>query len=328
QQLPTELLEAVLHHVHPSDLAVLSTTSSLTYSVAQRLLYRHIRIDCLSRNLGIVITLSRRPHIARHVRSFSIRLYSYSFLFKSFYRQLHTALSAMTELVSLDLFADSSSSWVLETPCHSSYDRLVHFSSSFSLDRHVAHFLSKTSNLVDLQLDSGSPVDSCLPITLPPTSLPRLSEFAGPSDIAQAIVPGRPVETIHLTSGDMSLLAVEHLAKSTGRVVVLGASTSLLPVPLLVMLGQKMPHLVYLRMMTTYNFDGAPDTNFYHDIASALSSLHNLKAFELSGMHWGSSAKDLIDGRVWQSEPFNSTIESAEHLSPDSESHADVVIPY
>jgi hypothetical protein len=44
---------------------------------------------------------------------------------------------------------------------------------------------------------------------------------------------------------------------------------------------------------------------FYRNIANALESLRDLNAFELSGMHWGSSPKALSqEGRIWQSQPL------------------------
>ncbi|TFK43162.1 hypothetical protein BDQ12DRAFT_709004 [Crucibulum laeve] len=304
-QLPVELLDAFCFYLSPADLASLCRTSSVLYPVAQRLLYREVSIDFIAQNLSVVVTLAKKPRIASYVRKLAIRLSPFSTLFSSFYSHLRTALSSMHELTSLDLFADASASWVLRTPEDTTYPRLTHFASSFAFDEHVVHFLQKAGALLDLEVDSLPSLDSRTLPSLSAVSLPRLTDFTGSSQAAQVIVPGRPVDTIHLNSGDMTEDVAESLAMSTAHVLVLGATTSSRPVPLLGSLAQRMPHLVYLRMMTTYEFADAPDAVFYENIANALTSLPDLKAFELSGMHWGSSQKELNDARVWQSEPLN-----------------------
>lgn len=262
QDLPVELLDGICQYVFPSDLVALSRTSAIFYPVAQRCLYRHLSISSISRNSAVVITLARKPQIAQFVRTFAIRLDPFSFPFQSFYRHLSTALSSMHELTSLDVFIDSNASWVLGGEPNTNYTRLQHFACSFPFDSHVAQFLSTTPALLELELDS-IPTVSLLPSpptpSVPPTSLPRLGQFIGSSQAAKAIVPGRPVQSIHLNSGDMTEDVVECLAAATAPVVVLGASTSSLPVPLLEVISQHMSHLVYLRMMTTYNFSEAPD---------------------------------------------------------------------
>lgn len=325
--LPIEILDAICQLVRPTDLVTLATTHPKIHPVAQRLLYRHLSISSTSRNLSAVITLAKKPHVAQYVRSFSIRLDPYSTVFNSYYRHLATALSAMSELTSLDIFLDPSVSWVLQGTPASVYPRLLHFACSFSFDSYVANFLNKTHALVELEVDSV-PVPSPLSVaSLPAASLPCLSQFIGSSHVAESIVPGRPIESVHLNSGDLTEGVVESLAKSTAHVVMLGATTSSLPVPLLRLLAEHMRHLVYLRMMTTYNFSEAPDVvsplaivatshrsttiiaqPFYENVANALASLPDLQTFELSGMHWGSSRKANEDtGRIWQSKPLSSS---------------------
>lgn len=214
----------------------------------------------------------------------------------------------MSELTSLDMSVDPAASWVLRMRSNVKFPRLQHFASSFPLDSHVAHFLCRAEAIQQLEVDSFPISDPIAPSSLPVTAIPHLSCFIGSSQAAQAVIPGRPVEEIHLNSGDMTDDVVRALAKSTTSVLLLGASTSSLPLPLLGTLAELMPQLKYLRMMTTYNFLDAPDATFYQSTANALASLRNLHSFELSGMHWGSSRKDLADeARVWQSQPLEAT---------------------
>lgn len=260
KQIPLELLDAICHHLNQRrDLLAVSKSCSFLYPVAQRILYRHVNIDCMSRNLSVVITLANNPNIAKYVRTFAMRNDPRATLLASFYRQLNRALENMSDLTSLDLYVDSSASWVLRSQKQFTYPRLVHFASSFPLDAHVANFMAKANALLHLEVDSlptPSPVNIS---SLPTNTLPHLSCFIGSCEAAQVIVPGRPVESIHLNSGDLTEPVVETLAKSTAHVSILGATTSSRPVPLLGSFAQNLSHLVSLRMMTTYNFSDAPD---------------------------------------------------------------------
>ncbi|KAG6890942.1 hypothetical protein C0995_000899 [Termitomyces sp. Mi166 len=321
-QLPVELLDAICQRGQPADLAVLSRTCSSIHPVAQRRLYRHISISTASHNLQAVVTLAKRPELAQNVRTFSLRADSAT-IFKPFLQLVRIALSRMTELVSLDLFVDPSASWIL-SEAHCVYPRLLRFASSFSFDGHVAEFLSKTEALLELEVDgaSTSPNDVPVPV-LPARSIPHLSQFVGSSHVARAIVPGRPVESIHLPSGALTEEDVIMLAHSTSHVVILGATTNSPPLPILESLAQHMSTLVYLRLMTTCDFFEAPRPNtqsFYEHIAKALSSLTDLKGFELGGLHWANAQKDPQDQQfVWQSQPFAGEVIGAEDIDLDSD---------
>lgn len=259
QYLPAELLDNICHHALLPDLVALSRTSSLFYTVTQRLLYRHISIDSTSTSLAVVLSLAKKPHVARHVRTFAIRLDPYTTVLRSYYRRLREALSNMSELTSLDISVDPTASWVLRMRSNVKFPRLQHFASSFPLDSDVAHFLCRAEAIRQLEVDSFPTSDPIAPSNVPATAIPHLSRFIGSSQAAQAVIPGRPVEEIHLNSGDMTEDVVRGLAKSTASVLLLGASTSSLPLSLLGTLAEFMPQLKYLRMMTTYNFLDAPD---------------------------------------------------------------------
>ena len=264
QILSAELIDHVAHYLHPIDLVALSTINSYLYPIAQHWLYRQITINYSSNNLLVVFTLAQKPHLARYVRTFSIRLGSYLVL-SPFYRFLSTALSNMSQLTSLDIFLDHAASWVMHTQDDSTYHRLEHFASSFHIDHHLVHFLQKTNALLDLEVDSMSPT-TVIP-SLKPNALPKLSQFTGSSQAAQYVVPGRPVESIHLNSGDLTEDVAESLSKSTAHVLLLAAATISHSVALIGALTQCMDHLVHLRIIATLNFSEPPDavsTYSYH----------------------------------------------------------------
>lgn len=305
QYLPPELLANICQHASLTDPAALSRTSSLFYVVTQPLFYRHVSVNLTSKNLGIVVTLAKKPHIARHVQTFAIRLDPHTAVLHSYYCRLSEALSNMSELTSLNIFVKSAASWVLHTRLDAEFPRLRHFASSFPLDSYVAHFLSKAEAILQLEVDSSPTSQLIAPSSLIVTAAPRLSRFIGSSKAAQAVIPGRPVDEIHLSSGDLTEVLVQGLSKSTAYVLLLGASTSSLPPPLLESLAEFMPQLKYLRMMTTYNLSDVLDPTLYQDTAKALALLPTLHSFELSGMHWGSSCKGLNgEGRMWQPQLF------------------------
>jgi hypothetical protein len=223
----------------------------------------------------------------------------------------------MTGLTTLDLFINTETSWILQASESSTYPQLTRFASSFPLDSNVARFLEKADALQELEVDSLSSSDSLPMPPLSNTSLPRLYQFIGSSQAAQVIVPGRPVESIHLNSGDLTEDAVENLAKSTAPILLLGASTSSLSVPLLTRLSCRLPDLVYLRILATSTFSEAPDIvspsihsprpsliqylqTFFKAVRDALQPFRAMESFELSDMHWGCSKKSVKDEEwIW-----------------------------
>jgi hypothetical protein len=331
--LPFELVDNIVHYVPPSDLVALSKTCSSLCPAAQRLLYRHIAISPSSNNIGVVATLAKRKDLAHFVRSFSITTAPLSPLFPAFYRILASALSGMTEIISLNLLVESNASWLLEKTGHIvKFLRLQQFNCAFPLDFNVREFLGKTPALLQLEVDFMPCVPS-LPIpSLPVTSIPNLVQFAGSPRAARAIVPGRPVESIHLNEGDLVEEDLARLALGTADVTVLGATASTPPVPLLECIARHLPHLAYLRIMTTFPFHHAPEVvsfisflchinhsdpcvtqGFMDQVANALAALPDLTAFELSGMQWGSSKPgDGGSKRIWQSAPLVNTFNRSE----------------
>lgn len=270
QILPVEVVDDVVHYLQNSDLVALSTINSYLYPIAQRWLYREITIDYSSNNLLVIFTLAQKPHLAHHVRKFSIRLGS---LLNSFYCLLRTALSNMTDLTFLDVFLDHDASWIMRTRDDSTYHRLEHFASSFHIDHHIVHFLQKANALLELEVDSLPP-SPAIP-SLEPDALPMLSQFTGSSQAAQYVVPGRPVESIHLNSGDLTEDVAESLAKSTTHVLILAAATTSHSVSLIGTLTQRMDHLVHLRIVTTFNFSEPPDAVSIYTMPILFSFSHS-----------------------------------------------------
>jgi hypothetical protein len=253
--LPVELLNMVCLSLSSSDLATLSSTCSLFAPIAQRILYCDLALSFYNHNLSVIVTLSKKPSVAHFVRTLSVTVDSSLPPFRPFYRALADALSAMSELKTLHLsLGDTNASWVLaSTTRHITYPRLETFTSSFPLDAHVTQFLERTPALKKLELDTA-PVSGTAPLPhLSHTAIPRLVHFVGSCQAVKVIVPGRPLETIHIHDGDLTEDEVACLAQSTGHIAVLGAITSALLVPFLQSLARHLPYLAYLRLMAPFH---------------------------------------------------------------------------
>ncbi|KAJ6629210.1 hypothetical protein B0H10DRAFT_1777090 [Mycena sp. CBHHK59/15] len=325
---PVELLDAVFLFLDAPDLAALASTNKAIEPIALRLLYRDVAVSPARLHrpttrrapLSLVLTLANRPDVAQYVRSFTLAVDHSTTLFHSFYRHLAAALSSMTALISLELFTDAEG-WVL--PDNPVYPQLQRFASSLPFDSRVAKFLGNAPALQTLQVEPAVHP----PPSLPPVYVPCLTEFVGSSCMAAAIIPGHPVETIHITSGDLTEDLVPLLAESTVLVTVLSVTTSSEPVPLLQVLGHHLPHIMYLRITSTCNLSATPTTIFYEQVARVLSLFPNLQSFELSGVYWSSSQKPEDHQRVWQSQPFNSDFGSPDEMF-DLYSESDLFFPY
>ena len=334
-RLPIELIDIICSLLPHPDLAALARTTSLFYPVVQRILYRNLVLSSARHNLSVVVTLSENRCIARVVRSLSITVGPSVHVLRPFYNALRDALSAMSELASLHLSFSldhhhADLSWVLTPRTRPiTYTRLHTFTSSFPFDAHVTGFLERTPALERLELDTA-PVSGTTPLPhLSQAAIPRLMHLMGSCQAVKVIVPGRPLESIHIHDGDLSEDEVACLAQSTGHIAVLGAITSALLVPFLKSLARHLPYLAYLRLMAPFHvslkpFDDvrhpsspthflpklttSPMQTFYEQVATTLTSMPQLLDFELSGMHWGSSCQPNEAGykRIWQAAPINS----------------------
>ncbi len=319
--LPNELLDAVCRHLLTHDLVSLARTCSSALPVAERLLYRDLVVSPASPSLSVIITLSSRPALAINVQSLTINLGSIPELQPSFYDQLSVVLQAVVNITGLSLFLPEGTSWVLGLDPGASYPNLTRFFSSFPLDSHVKSFLKRTPCLSTLALGKFGPSEQCT-VTLPSTCAPLLKDFTGPSEAAATIIPGRPVEFVHLTTTPPTAEAVVgFVTLSTANILSFGAHIASHPITLIQPLCQHIPWVTYLSITTSCSFSELPShvsnliylstafplTNvyqsFYEDIAAALSRFPSLQLFELSGMVWGYDTQK--DGRVWQSAPLD-----------------------
>ncbi|RDX53180.1 hypothetical protein OH76DRAFT_1344084 [Lentinus brumalis] len=259
--LPAELLDAVLAPLTPAPpaLAAAARTCSALNPAATRLLYRHLSLSAYARNLSLIHLLAARPSLAGLVRTFSIHLDDAEPAFLPTYTELQRALHLMTNLSSLALYVDASTSWILSPPEGESgqksgdattpgtpfHPRLEHLTCNFPLDAHLASFLGQIPALISLTLSSfvadADPESHSghAPLTpkhvlIPPSHLPLLEAYTGPAHLLPTLA-SRPLK---------ATLAIAF-----------------------------------------------PNLGFYSRIASTLETLDRLTVFELAGIHWQSRVK-------------------------------------
>ena len=228
--LPVELLDAVLAPLNatPTALAAAARTCSALNPGATRLLYRHLSLSAYARNLSLIHLLAARPNLAALVRTFSIHLDDAEPAVLPTYTTLQRALHLMTNLSSLALYVDASTSWILSPPKGESgqksgvatipgppfHPRLEHLTCNFPLDAHLASFLAQVPSLISLTLssfvsdtdpesDSGHAPSPHKHVHIPSSHLPLLEAYTGPAHLLPTLV-SRPLKTV-LLSGDLSL---------------------------------------------------------------------------------------------------------------------------
>ena len=249
---PPELLHSIFSLLPIPDLLSVALASYTLNAVANRSLYRSISLTPATHNLSALNTLATRPHIATHVRTFSITIHN-----QHPNSLLALALEQMTELTSLTLFLDADASPVLNS--NARYLNLTSFASSFPLDSNLVDFLNRTPSILDLQVGAALPSNDQVQINLPQTSIPSLARFTGPYHTAKIIVPERPVEALFLSQviSDDSIFG--QLSHSTSNITIFDAVVDLGLLPCVTAISKTMPSLHYLRLMTVAPLDESFD---------------------------------------------------------------------
>ncbi|KAF6743776.1 hypothetical protein DFP72DRAFT_1019920 [Ephemerocybe angulata] len=305
-QLPFELLSAACSFLSGNDLRVLARTSSVLRSAANDTLYKDITIH--TNSLHLIQKLAAEPPLARIVRTCRIVVGledTVTLLPSLAYAEIASALSNMSGLTSLSLSAPvRHGGEILKTGPGAFFPQLRQLQASFPFGQTMIDFLTKAPGLESLVLDqSRTDLTLEIPHTVH-TFIPRLSAISGPGRLSQALVPGRPVSSISLTSERLSEDIVSTLAASTGRVTTLSADMSGPLIPILEALAAMMPELEFIRLDTANEFcDYFCDTGFMAQVNISLDSMHRLKSAEISSLRWrwGGSLDD--GNRVLLNEP-------------------------
>lgn len=250
--LPFDLIDYICQQLSMRDLTRVSTSNSDLCAIAQKILFRDLHISGPS--LPLILTLATVPHLGRHVRSLKIVVGSSCVVPTIYHRALRTALCHMRDVVfvSISLPAPYNSTVILPQNPDSAYEHLQTIHVSLSLDTRFANFLRHVPRLLHLTVDKH-PSTTPPTINIPRNALPNLQAYWGSVNGAIAIAPGRPLHSIFLTSGVLTIDVLPVIASASACITTLDATISSLALPFLRMLASAMPRLVNLRVATTYD---------------------------------------------------------------------------
>jgi hypothetical protein len=177
--IPVDILHVILEHLDQDDLARICLLNKICCSCAQDILYRNIYFP----NLLVCHTLAQSTHLARRVRSFTIR---------NTHRELAKALQNMTCLRHLTLLSFSGSSKNVLDGCVFNLNTIT---CEFPYSESLLKFLRSQPSLREAHFLTDFLTDFCSPKSLD-FGLPNLSRITAPYTWLPHIVPGRPVSDI------------------------------------------------------------------------------------------------------------------------------------
>jgi hypothetical protein len=179
--IPVDILRAILEYLDRGDLTKICLLNKICCSCSQDILYRNIDFP----KILVYHTLAQSTHLARRVRSFTMR---------GGHPELAKALRNMTHLRSLTLLCIYDSSNVLDG-CIFSLDTFI---CEFPNDESLSKFLRSQPSLREASF--LTPYRFPMLLDFEPTCLPNLTRITAPYTWLPHIVPGRPVCEVTLTN--------------------------------------------------------------------------------------------------------------------------------
>ncbi|KAH8830227.1 hypothetical protein DL96DRAFT_1592068 [Flagelloscypha sp. PMI_526] len=283
-QLPNEVLDTIAESnaISAKDLTALSRVNSCLLPVSRRILYRSTAIRLSPGPDAFLPAFLANSDIGSFVTSFSFTCpFDATEPFLPLYQQLAMALSGMPNIVVADLQLPPSSSWVLRG-CR--WPLLQAFRSSFQLDNNVLGVLTHSSLLQSIEMTSNFlPGDCHKSLT---KCCPSLNHFIGPPQVAALLVPGRPVERVHVLGTDLTPGLLDKLAASTRPIEVLEASVDYAHLPhVLRQLRHNMSKLVHVRLPSRIPIERVSWAE-EDEISALLEGFSRLRSVELCGLRW------------------------------------------
>ncbi|KAG8779997.1 hypothetical protein FRC12_023597 [Ceratobasidium sp. 428] len=206
--LPTECYLEILRYVTDSDaLCHLSQANRQCRELALPLLYHSVFLTRERSVRQFCQTVENDSGLAGFVQSFSIASSaSPKDEHRTYLERIHGALKSMVSLTELSIRLIEQPPyqqrhWIFEGTTF----QLTRLELRMDYDSALISFLTGQPKLESLTLLGAVPDHlSSLRLELPSTALPRLSYFHGHYTQALALVPGRPVKSVHITQVDDS----------------------------------------------------------------------------------------------------------------------------
>jgi hypothetical protein len=201
-QIPIDIMLEILDNLDKSDLATMCRLNKLCCAFSQPILFRDIRIqfhekfEWLSikhdRGFALCETLSQSPHLARCVRSFSVRIYE---KFEPFGMRIAEMLEFLPSLrhLGLNIYRDFT---------HQLNGRTFSFKlesfTFYSCDTRIQNFLKSQPSLttVNISFQPTSKIFDSPRLELERKCLPNLTRVTTEFTDAEEFIRGRPVSEI------------------------------------------------------------------------------------------------------------------------------------
>lgn len=254
-RLPNEILDNIANSnaISEKDLSALSRVNSGLLQISRRILYRSTSIRLTPGPDAFLPAFLANSDIGSFITSFSFTCPFDPSACLPVYQHLARALRGMPNAVAVDLQVFPGASWILKDV---QWPLLRSLRCSFHFDPHVATLLSHSVHLHSFEMSMsphGRPGD------YPPfskRSCPSLAHFMGPPKVAALLVPGRPVERLHMLGMELTGAILDKLAASTRSVEVLEANVDPAHLPAVIAhLRSTMPRISFLRLASRIPVD-------------------------------------------------------------------------
>lgn len=231
--LPVELYRMIVQYITSEhDLCTLARVSRAFQSEAERVLYHSLQMRHHIKTLWRCESLAKQPRLALYVRRLSIIIDQYTLL-----DSVSRALACCSELRHLELKGAPWSDYSKVLDAVSSTD-IRTFACHARGEAGVVRFLERQPHLQEVDFEAhGFELEN-----LSPHAARSLHVFTGWLTTAAALVPGRPIRRLTLTSdmaNDETVRAVKSLSKGTVEVEALDIRIGVLrnPIPWIILEG-------------------------------------------------------------------------------------------
>ena len=219
-QIPVDILLDILDNLNKSDLATMCRLNKLCCALIQPILFRDIRIqfheskDFDKRGFALCETLSQSPHLARCVRSFSVRIYE---ILMPFGAKVVETLEFLPSLRHLGLNVHNDFTGQLNGRTFSF--KLESFSFYLPYDTDLRNFLNSQPSLTTVNIRFHDPRVFQNPSRLEfeRKILPNLTRVTTYITDAEEIIRGRPVSEI-TCKGQPYNITLDFFALSTAPI--------------------------------------------------------------------------------------------------------------
>jgi hypothetical protein len=244
-KIPIDILPIILENLDKPDIATVCRLNKVCCACSQPILFRDIHIRECNKGLAVCWTLSRSPHLASCVRSFSIRFRETGVHLQEYLADTLQNLSSLRHLTLSINYGFSP------LPGGRTFNfKLDSFSFQLSYDQNLRSFLDSQPSLTTIDFwpneRDGPQIDA--------TCLPNLTRVAARLCDLNYLIPGRPVSDVTCYTTSSTVFDLNLFTRSTAPIQKLTINYSFLyPTPGS-LLASVFPSLTHLTITSKYTF--------------------------------------------------------------------------